>query len=793
LATYSGSNGERELDVSHQATWSIDDATVGSLGDNGLVTANNKQNSELVLTANFAALTDTANFKVNDVTLESIRIAPEDVKFDEVLPVDLSVNYLVYGQYSDGIERPINASEVTWSASVNGLVTINNDGNVLGLAAGELAIQAQYVTDQTHNATDDLRVSDLDLWNVYLSPNPYTTAAGTSVQYQLLGSFSDRKIYPIPLADVAQWGSSMPEVASVLVAEGKAQTELEGSTVISAWYNGYVANADLHVTPSCIPGTFGRAAILVDTTIKPYLRVDFTADLVAGSSMTIDWGDGNTQVWTGGGAPHTYTNDYQGEVVFTWDACNPVQIENLYLRYGWTGDINQLNQLPIVGGSFTLNNDIYFDGDVSTLRVPVTGAYFTHTRDTTGALDNISLTATSIKAQGYEDINASAVGDSVELIRTYNNVSLVGTAAELPQNGALKTLYTTPISSTQENQNFSYDVADLPRTLIREIYLSQGAVGTGLIEDLPPMFGSEPNTSLNGRVYFKLNSAPSGEIVGNWNNFDWSNWTQHTERFSLDGAIIPTGDIEQFMTAGPALENLYIHGNAGGQYADIYGNADNLAISNKLGMQIFHILTRGALQATGANGPKATKEFYIYSTHPGSSYHSLTTQLPVPTVDLTLIAGSVQLNGSAADIMANPSRQFFLAVTDAGGNLTGSFNEQGKDVINAWRVYGAGNKATIDLVKIGFNATSIHFYGDKDGLNGGIASMSGIANWSRVSDIIVEMIEQSAMDNLLNTIKLSPINSGVVRFNQPTAPANATLINDVKVKGWRVFHNATEL
>uniref|UniRef100_UPI00055E6CAB hypothetical protein n=1 Tax=Shewanella marina TaxID=487319 RepID=UPI00055E6CAB len=791
LASYSGSNGDRDIDVSHQATWSIDDATVGSLGDNGLVTANNKQNSELVLTANFAALSDTANFKVNNVTLESIRIAPEDVKFDEVLPVDLSVNYLVYGQYSDGIERPINASEVTWSASVNGLVTINNDGNVLGLAAGELAIQAQYVTDQTHNATDDLRVSDLDLWDIYLSPNPYTTPAGTSVQYQLVGAYSDHNLYPVPLADVAQWGSSMPEVASVLVAEGQAQTELEGSTVISAWYNGYVANADLHVTPSCIPGTFGRAAIAVDTTLFTPKRADFKAKLISGSDITIDWGDGNSQVWNTGTAVHLYNNDYQGDVVFTWDACNPSQLEDLELRHNWTGDISQLNQLPLVGGDIYLQTNISIDGDASQLKAPVTGDYYTNTSYTSGSLDKIAVTATTMRVLGSETLNVSAIGEQMQLIRMFANVSLIGTAAELPQNAVLTNLTTAPKSPN--NENFSYHMANLPRTIIRQLNITGGAVGTGLIEDIPAGFGSEPNPELGGSVYLRLSSSSLGEITGDWNNYDWSTWIQPTDRFQLDGAVIPSGDIGQVLSAGPSVTHFYIHGISNGQYANIYGNADNMTISNKQNMRTFHILTQGEIHATGTNGPRATENFYFNTNHSNSSYTATTLELSAATRELVITTSNTLVTGPAEDITADPSYQFSIELNDPAGNLTGSFNEQGKNASNLWRIFGAGNKATVDLAKVGFNAKHIYFYGNKDGVNGGIATMSQAVTWSNVQFVRVEMIDQVSMSNLLESIKTSSVNNGEVTFFQPVAPTDTTLINEVKAKGWKVFHNSTEL
>jgi hypothetical protein len=171
-------------------------------------------------------------------------------------PLGLAQQYTATGNYSDGTTQDLTAA-VSWVSSDPGKVTIDANGLAHAVAVGVATITAS-MSGMSSN-TANITVTPASLVSIQVTPATISLAAGSTQQYQAIGTYSDSTTHDI--TTTAVWSSSDTGKATI-AANGLATTLAAGPTNISAVVGGVASNvATLTVTSATLqaiqvaPGT----------------------------------------------------------------------------------------------------------------------------------------------------------------------------------------------------------------------------------------------------------------------------------------------------------------------------------------------------------------------------------------------------------------------------------------------------------------------------------------------------------------------------------------------------------
>lgn len=119
-------------DITHQASWSTDDATIASIqstggADNGLLTG--VAPGSTGVTASLGGISQTVAVTVSNATLQSLTLSPANA----TLQRGQTQQYLAFGLFSDGLSLALT-TQVTWASSNTAVATISNAAGSKGLA-----------------------------------------------------------------------------------------------------------------------------------------------------------------------------------------------------------------------------------------------------------------------------------------------------------------------------------------------------------------------------------------------------------------------------------------------------------------------------------------------------------------------------------------------------------------------------------------------------------------------------------------------------------------------------------
>ncbi|PNU20892.1 hypothetical protein C2E25_04690 [Geothermobacter hydrogeniphilus] len=164
-----------------------------------------------------------------------------------------SAQLTAVGNFSGQFTRDITA-EVTWSSSDPAIATVDNQpgsvGRVTAVAPGTVTLTADL-----DGVTADflLTVSNATISTLTLSPLTPSAAKGLTRQFTATGTFSDATSQDLT-SDVS-WSSTVPTVAAISNSrgsEGLVSALLEGTTDISATFDGLTASTTMTVTAAVL-------------------------------------------------------------------------------------------------------------------------------------------------------------------------------------------------------------------------------------------------------------------------------------------------------------------------------------------------------------------------------------------------------------------------------------------------------------------------------------------------------------------------------------------------------------
>ena len=225
-------------DLTSTATWTSS-STAATVNSAGLVTAVVSGSS--TIQASSGSQNSSTTVTVGSPVLVSIALTPPSA----TVAVGTSQQYQVSGTYTDGSTQNLTSS-VTWSSVPVTTASITGSGLATGVGHGTANITAASGTVAT---AVTLTVGAPSVVSISVVPNATSIPAGSSLQFNATGTFSDGSVQDITSS--ATWTSSNPSAAS-LSGTGLASALANGSSTIAASYESKSGSAVLTVATGSV-------------------------------------------------------------------------------------------------------------------------------------------------------------------------------------------------------------------------------------------------------------------------------------------------------------------------------------------------------------------------------------------------------------------------------------------------------------------------------------------------------------------------------------------------------------
>ena len=222
IATYSDGSS---ADISPQVMWASSNPQVATIYGNGLATAVSAGTANI--TATLGGVTSPATALAVQ-PLSSIAVSPSS---PNNLAVGATQNFTAIGTYADGSLMNIT-SQVTWSSSLPGIITIASGGTATGVKSGSANITATLAGITSH----PIALTVITLASIAVTPSfTANLMVGATQHFTATGTYSDSSTADFTSQVV--WSSSNP--AAVTITPGGTATAVGGGTAnITATFGG---------------------------------------------------------------------------------------------------------------------------------------------------------------------------------------------------------------------------------------------------------------------------------------------------------------------------------------------------------------------------------------------------------------------------------------------------------------------------------------------------------------------------------------------------------------------------
>ncbi len=226
-------------DVTQQVTWSVNDTSLASIDDKGLLLS--LKSGNVIVVAKMAGKTTEAHIEITSAVINAISLQVPDVM------ANLSSHQLIaIGTYTDGSTQDITR-QVSWQVSDNSIASITPTGFVSALAQGSATVMASL--DNISGSAGFL-VSEATLATIEVSPKILTLPAGNKEPVDLTALYSDLSV--VNINSEAIWSSSNAAVATV--ESGNVVAHSTGSAVLTAAYLGMTTTLQITVSDAELNG-----------------------------------------------------------------------------------------------------------------------------------------------------------------------------------------------------------------------------------------------------------------------------------------------------------------------------------------------------------------------------------------------------------------------------------------------------------------------------------------------------------------------------------------------------------
>ncbi|WP_299014118.1 Ig-like domain-containing protein [uncultured Photobacterium sp.] len=225
-------------DISEQVQWISSDQRTGTVTNAGQFKGINAGTTAIM--AQFNGIESNAiDVTVTDAEIRHVQIAPKSGNANN-LPEGVTLEMVVTGIFSDNTHQELQRDALQWSSSNGAVARRIQPGIVKGINKGSAKITAQFngITSNTVEVTvTDAVVNEIQITS---KSGDLNIPAGFTQPITVSGLFSDNIKRKLSASDVT-WSTANPSVATV-DSDGIVKGISEGSTTISAQYNGFEGN-----------------------------------------------------------------------------------------------------------------------------------------------------------------------------------------------------------------------------------------------------------------------------------------------------------------------------------------------------------------------------------------------------------------------------------------------------------------------------------------------------------------------------------------------------------------------
>jgi hypothetical protein len=248
LAAIGTFNDGGTRDITHQATWSVDNPSILSIGaSNGF--AFGIAPGLVNITATLGSATTSVPFTVTAAKIVSISLTPSSA----TVPVGGHAHFTATGVFDDSSTQDISMSS-SWTSTNTAVATVGSSsgtfGITTGVSSGTATINANFsYAGASGTGAAQLTVSTATLTSISLTPSSGLVAPGSAQQFIATGTFSDGTKQT--LTSGVNWTSSDTNVATVSIA-GAALGQSPGVVTIKAQSGSITGTASLIVESSTL-------------------------------------------------------------------------------------------------------------------------------------------------------------------------------------------------------------------------------------------------------------------------------------------------------------------------------------------------------------------------------------------------------------------------------------------------------------------------------------------------------------------------------------------------------------
>ena len=260
-------------------TWSSSDLSKATIAAGGLATAVGV--GATTITATLGTVNASTTLTVTTATLSSIAVTPTN----PTNPLGTTQQFEATGTFSDNTTQTLT-TQVSWTSSTTSRATISNTPGSQGLAT-TLSVGTTTITAQLGGVSGStlLTVTSATLVSIAVEPADQTIAAGTTLQFQATGTYTDLSTQN--LTTQVTWASSNNAFATIsngAGSQGFATAIAAGPVNITATLGSVVGTTSLTVSPATL-------ATLQVTPTNPSIPASATQQFVATGIYT----DNSTQ------------------------------------------------------------------------------------------------------------------------------------------------------------------------------------------------------------------------------------------------------------------------------------------------------------------------------------------------------------------------------------------------------------------------------------------------------------------------------------------------------------------
>lgn len=271
-----------DKDITYFATWVSDDADVVHI-------ATGSQGGQIegvsigttIIEVRYGGFSDTGQVTVTEALLESVVISPKTSS----VAAGVSQQYELLANFSDGNQITVTGS-ASWQTDNSAVAQITtNDGLADTYTAGTVTVTGAY---DGFSDSAQLTVTEAVITRLQVTPTTAEVPAGTEGQFVATAFYSngDNAI----VTTTSLWQSddtSVVKVNAIGGNAGQAKAIDEGSTTVTARYQGQTASTDITVT----------TAQLTDIQVTPDFIETFAGDEITYTAIGL-YSNGNSTVIT---------------------------------------------------------------------------------------------------------------------------------------------------------------------------------------------------------------------------------------------------------------------------------------------------------------------------------------------------------------------------------------------------------------------------------------------------------------------------------------------------------------